>query len=71
LHSKRASGSTAGTAVKLLYLHLYKKNVVYELYDVACDARLDFGTFHLMNVGEIDPIHSIFDTRLGFISVDT
>jgi hypothetical protein len=65
------SGSTVGTAVKLLHLHLYKKNVVHELYDAACEARLDFGTFHLMHVGETDPIHSIFDTRLGIISVET
>ena len=65
------SGWTAGTAVELLHLHLYKENKVHELYDAACEARLDFGTFHLMHVGETDPIHSIFDIRLGFISVDT
>ena len=49
------SGSTAGTAVKLLHLRLYKKNVVHELYDAACEARLDFGTFHLKHVAEVDP----------------
>jgi len=65
------SGSTAGTAVKLLHLRLCKKNMVHELYDAACEARLDFGTFHLKHVGVIHPIHSIFDTGLGFISVDT
>jgi hypothetical protein len=64
------SGSTEGTAVKLLHWRLYNKNVVHELYDATCEARLDFGTFHLKHVGEIDPIHSIFDTRLCFISVD-
>jgi hypothetical protein len=54
------SGSTAGTTVKLLHLHPHKKNVVHKLYEEACEARLDFGTFHLMHVGEIDLIHSIF-----------
>jgi hypothetical protein len=59
------SGSTAGTAVKLLHLHLHKKNLVHELYDAACEARLNFG-FHLMHVGEIDPIQSIFDIKAWF-----